>query len=376
MKFIFLIFYLLVPTLILSSYEHIAPEWISTQIDSDLECFRINPYSLNDLETYYQSNKHSQSLCKFSISNRTLFVDEEGLPEDIISRRIRPISKAFKDMLVRYDVPDTTLYICWGDAAYTSYAHTSFASAHEKAHLSILGQPNPPFPILVQCKLKNDIGILMPDFSALDKGYQVLEDFDFETSYYPVSWHTRLDQLVWRGGSCYHGLTYDWNLNDNKRLVLCELSRKFRFLINAGFTHCVGIFPEGLLKAVKSKYSKPYMPPLRKLNYKYQIWIDGHVSAYSCSGWQLYSGSTVLKVDSDWIQWYYQEMVPYKHYVPVKEDLSDLISQLIYLKQNPDLSYNISTAGAQFAMEHITYDLSLLYLKEVVTNYAQLPNRH
>tara|TARA_B110000285_G_C14615769_1_gene376894 strand:- start:64 stop:231 length:168 start_codon:yes stop_codon:yes gene_type:complete len=53
------------------------------------------------------------------------------------------------------------------------------------------------------------------------------------------------------------------------------------------------------------------------------------------------SGSVALKVDSDFGQWFYGAIKPYKHYVPVKNDLSDLVEQVEWLKQNDDKAREI-----------------------------------
>jgi hypothetical protein len=43
---------------------------------------------------------------------------------------------------------------------------------------------------------------------------------------------------------------------------------------------------------------------------------------------QLASGNTVFKVESPFYNYYSRFFVPYKHYIPVKYDLSDLIEKV------------------------------------------------
>ena len=223
-------------------------------------------------------------------------------------------------------------------------------------------------------KIKGPQGVLFPDWEALGKRYQVFKNFNFETTDY-TSWDSRLDKLIWRGSSPYHGWTSPFNLKENRRIQLCQLSKEFPNLIDAGLTYCVGMEPDSFLNKIKETYSKKFISWEEKYSYKYQIWIDGHCSSYGCSGWPLYSGSTVLKTDSDWIQWYYEELIPGTHYVPVKEDLSDLIDQLLCLKNHQNNAKQVAQNSQKFAQEHINYEIMLLYIKELLSAYSVLPTR-
>jgi hypothetical protein len=62
------------------------------------------------------------------------------------------------------------------------------------------------------------------------------------------------------------------------------------------------------------------------INYKAQIDIDGNANAWSGLYWKLRSNSVVLKVASpkQHVQWYYDRLIPWEHFVPIKNDLSDL----------------------------------------------------
>ena len=51
-------------------------------------------------------------------------------------------------------------------------------------------------------------------------------------------------------------------------------------------------------------------------------------------GYELSMNSVVLKVDSKYKMWYSDLLRPYKEYVPVKSDCSDLISQIKWCKDN------------------------------------------
>ena len=62
--------------------------------------------------------------------------------------------------------------------------------------------------------------------------------------------------------------------------------------------------------------------------YKYIINIDGHVKAFRLS-MELGSGCVGFTCESEWKLWYSNMLIPYKHYVPVKSDLSDYLIEQI-----------------------------------------------
>ena len=94
------------------------------------------------------------------------------------------------------------------------------------------------------------------------------------------------------------------------------------------------------------------------LRNKFLLDIDGEVNAWSGLFWKLYSGSIVLKVESHWEQWYYNELKPWIHYVPVAGDLSDLPNIYNILTGNPELCEKISKNGRDFA-EKLTLERAI-----------------
>jgi len=58
--------------------------------------------------------------------------------------------------------------------------------------------------------------------------------------------------------------------------------------------------------------------------YKYILDTDGQVSTWDATAWKLNSGSVIFKASSGWRQWFYDEYKPYVHYIPIKDDFSDL----------------------------------------------------
>ena len=88
-----------------------------------------------------------------------------------------------------------------------------------------------------------------------------------------------------------------------------------------------------------SPYGWGYAPLIRPLpallQHKYQVSLDGTVAAYRLP-YLLAGDSVILKQESSYYEHFYNELQPYVHYVPIKRDLSDLLTQIQWLKDNDD----------------------------------------
>lgn len=86
--------------------------------------------------------------------------------------------------------------------------------------------------------------------------------------------------------------------------------------------------------------------------YKYIVHIDGHVSAFRLST-MLGLNCCLLIVNSKWKVWYSDMLKPYEHYIPIKEDLSDLYEQIEWCKNNDDSCEYIANNAVEFASKYL-----------------------
>jgi hypothetical protein len=94
------------------------------------------------------------------------------------------------------------------------------------------------------------------------------------------------------------------------------------------------------------------IPPLHWSRVKYALDIDGVTNAWSNLYTRLLMGCCVLKVASPlgYKQWYYDELRPWEHFVPVAADLSDLHERLAWCREHDDEARRIAVAGQLFAL--------------------------
>ena len=79
-----------------------------------------------------------------------------------------------------------------------------------------------------------------------------------------------------------------------------------------------------------------WIPRKDMIQYKYVLDIDGNASTWDATAWKLNSGSVILKSESAWTQWFYDEYQPWTHYVPVAEDFSDIQERFKWCEENQD----------------------------------------
>ncbi|TFH08397.1 MAG: hypothetical protein E4H07_07760, partial [Nitrosomonadales bacterium] len=152
-----------------------------------------------------------------------------------------------------------------------------------------------------------------------------------------TSWSKKIGKAVFRGATTGAGVTE----GTNQRLKAFEMGLKNSDVLDVGITKW-NLRPR---KLENSEYlqtierGKGNYPRANRMNlqdqsqYKYILTLEGHVAAYRLS-YELSSGSVILLAKSQWQMWYSHLLKPYEHYVPVEEDLSDLLSQIAWCKAN------------------------------------------
>ena len=84
--------------------------------------------------------------------------------------------------------------------------------------------------------------------------------------------------------------------------------------------------------------------------FKYLLSVDGVTVAWRARA-LLQAGGTLLLQNSAMGEHFYDDMIPWTHYVPIKQDLSDLISTVEWLEGHPGRAEEIAAAGFRFAQE-------------------------
>lgn len=214
-----------------------------------------------------------------------------------------------------------------------------------------------------------DTLILIPDIKAL-VGYAKLRKMIPQANE-KFPWEKKLAKSFWRGSTTggYSTLTA-WEHLTRAQLVLLSIAHPDA--VDARFHAAVQCDPEvPLLLKAKGMMGKS-VTKRGHLKFKYLVDVDGNSCSYERYFWLLLSNSLVLKQMTDNVQWYYGGLEPYKHFVPVKKDLSDLLDQIEWAKTHDMEAQLIAEEATQFVKDHLSPEDTALYLYLLLNEYSRL----
>jgi hypothetical protein len=200
----------------------------------------------------------------------------------------------------------------------------------------------------------SDARLLIPDTGFLGTvGY---EWFRVGTARGWVPWKERRPVALWRGalnGLTSHVPDEDWSWLP--RAHLCSVAEiRHRGLVDAKLTrlsaYVLRNYPEQAERA--RRFLGDPVEPFDHMTYRYLLDIDGWANAWTGLFQRLLTGSVVLKVASHkgFRQWYYDRLIPWVNFVPVRSDLSDLGDALAFVVGNDAEAHAIGSAGRHLAL--------------------------
>ena len=226
-----------------------------------------------------------------------------------------------------------------------------------------------PLTCLVQVGDFADAVLPSAGFCAADPRVTLIPDLTFwhERGYYDVReevrrlaipWRDRIPVAYWRGSSTGPAPICYATFRSLPRFRLCALSlahQGARHFLDARLSNIVqnNIDEDGdRLRelALSLGMMAPRVPQAEFARYRYQIDIDGNTNSWGLLA-KLAMGSCILKVQSPYQQWYYGDLRPWEHYIPIRADLSDLEDKVLWCREHDDDARDIAQAGKRFADE-------------------------
>ncbi|XP_059758854.1 protein O-glucosyltransferase 2 isoform X3 [Balaenoptera ricei] len=313
------------------------PETI-TQIQRDLAHFpTIDPEKIaTEIPKRFGQR---QSLCHYTLKDNKVYIKTHG---EHVGFRI------FMDAILlsltrKVKMPDVEFFVNLGD--WPLEKKKSDSNIH---------------PIFSWCGSTDSKDIVMPTYDLTDSvletmGRVSLDMMSVQANTGPP-WESKNSTAVWRGRD-----------SRKERLELVKLSRKHPELIDAAFTNFF------FFKHDESLYG-PIVKHISFFDFfkhKYQINVDGTVAAYRLP-YLLVGDSVVLKQDSIYYEHFYNELQPWKHYIPVKSNLSDLLEKLKWAKDHDEEAKKIAKTGQEFARNNLMGDDIFCYYFKLFQEYASL----
>jgi hypothetical protein len=218
------------------------------------------------------------------------------------------------------------------------------------------------------CNLRSMDVLLIPDpYFVATRGY---EDLKKAISMDAVPWEQRLPVALWRGSTTGYRKSAD--IMELPRVGLCRMAMRPENAgyLDAGITEFAQLTSDAEAETLRQSGTvRDFVPSERFQDWKYQIDIDGNTNSWPGLFQKFVSGSTVLKVDSGgpYRQWYYDRVKPFEHFVPVENDLSDLIDKIRFLRSHDEVAREIGENGRKLALSMDFEKESLLAQETIET---------
>ena len=309
-----------------------------------------------------------ENIHAISIINNNVYASQEGKfgnPDYIITNLIPLIVKYIypylnnKNFYFLYNTSDghgerLNLY----DIKQVSYYKATNNEFKGKQEVQL--NSNKEFPlfhgkkyVFANCKLRKDkYSICIPDaFYISSKGHRELF-IEMESTRKKLSWSDKKNLAIWRGSK---GCGTKYNFNK----YITELNQREYF---------ISLYNKGILNNIN--YSEQKATKEEMCKYKYIIDIDGWSNTWDATFWKLLSGSVLFKVEGVWEQWYYPKLIPWIHYIPIKDDLTDLNEVVKWCIVNDDKCKEITNNAYNFVNSELTFEKSCEYMIEQFNLYT------
>lgn len=328
--------------------------WIDRAITRDFKRYESTGISKELLETSWQACKRHKEFLRYQVIDSKIYGPES---------RIKIL---LEELVNRYPVPDVDFIYYYEDRLKKNFFK-------RKKHRDSA-------PLFVSAKNKTiQHAILFADwnYNIQDEmgGWNLLIK-KINEEHPKWDWSKKIKKLLWRGtpwdGKHFGMYNFDnWMTLPRGRLV--AKSKKYPELIDAAFSeYPAPCAKQDLSRCVKEMGVIQYVPWEEVLHYKYNMIIDGVTCSFPTTQWKLLSGSLCFKQKSEDIQYYYDELIPWKHYIPVNRDLSDLRDQILWTKTHDIEAQEIAKNAREFALTHLMPEHILLYCYKVLCKYASL----
>jgi hypothetical protein len=165
--------------------------------------------------------------------------------------------------------------------------------------------------------------------SIYKQRFEIIDHKSFE-------WHSKKKEFIYRGKFRPGGVKCFFSHNPSlssprKHFLVKAQESKYQDLINVGIDH-VNVSTQ--------------------IEFKFLFDIDGNTNTWDSLVWKLYSGSVVLKQESIWKQWYYDKLKAWEHYIPIKNDFSDLDEIIEWCIRNDDKCEKIAANAKNFIIKN------------------------
>jgi hypothetical protein len=363
-----------------------------------LESLKTSPIVKNILIKELKTLRENPTLSQYNIKYITNFLynkDKIRLLQCIVKQiNLNPISKLttskeYEDLLLDHyvkselinagpnvyilNLTDGVLLNSKGKVPYNIFRDSN-SNSNINNILPLEYRPSKLLPIYSISGKKGFKDCIIPNYDDL---MYIQGDAKYNINDFVTNWNSKkYNKAVFRGGSTGCGYTADTNqriklatMNDNENLLLDVGIVSSKKIIDTQSIKFDPVYGLGMMNTcIKSVSPLTYT---QQSEYKYIIHIDGNVNAYRLLS-TMATGSVIIRADSPYTSWFEDQIKPMVHYIPVKEDLSNLIKQIQWCINHDEECQKIATNALNFSREIL---LNPQYIKEYFVNMLLMGNK-
>jgi len=251
-------------------------------------------------------------------------------------------------VLCLYNIRDTELMINTGDGG------------------KILHSDARVFPIFSWAKSDMFTDMLMPywSFTWIPWCGKRNTTYDIEKE-----WKMKKSKAFWRGSATGGDYTQEkWR--EYARSKLSIVCKKRKDVCDAGIVQCSQCTEEATREMNHSIGFRDRAPGDAFKNYKIAILVDGNSAPSSRALEYFASTSLVLWQKTTEFEFFYGSLEPYKHYVPLSEDLCDVVSKIDWILSHEAHAKAIIANHLAFSSRYLCADAITSFMAKSLNRYA------
>jgi hypothetical protein len=178
----------------------------------------------------------------------------------------------------------------------------------------------------------------------------------------------RIDKLFYQGDCSGVGSDGKAFGALHPRIKVLNIARERPDLLHATMTHdCHG----DVTGVYANLTNKPLLPLEHGCRYKYVLMTGGFgAPVWSASVFRM--GSAVFKTASPHYEHYYHALRPWVHYIPVDENLGNLVQRIRWARQHPREAERIARNGRKFVLRHLSTGSVACYWWKLLTEISSM----
>jgi len=189
-------------------------------------------------------------------------------------------------------------------------------------------------------------------------------------------WSEKANKIYWRGSTTGGHITAKTYEKLHRYRWVQYATRKNSTLAtkaNVGFSFIIFCEPDGC-EAIRNTTDKPHFEDIEEY-WKHKVGMDLEGFCWSTRlKMLLYSNNIVFKPPKVYQEWFQDLVIPWKHYVPIKFDFTDVEEKLDKVIAGDQQMLKIAQTATEFAKHELRVEDSYCYTYKLLLEYTHLLN--